>query len=217
MLLWNHLPVRILKILPVTIFRKLVPDGSFSRDPGLGKQRYLWTGMGPVRPSLLARAVAGARLEAADSVTSSLLCPRLSSRESGGRRRLCRPARSRSKSSYSGTSWTWSTVRSNSNHIYEFSNVVLRIRIFSIPDPGSKFFSIPEPGSASKNLSILTKKLFFKLFISCKPLTKKAGSGSTIQCTDPKNGSVSKCHGSGTLGSAIASHDKKYFVEDLST
>ncbi len=30
-----------MKILPVTIFRKLVPDGCFSRDPGHVKQRYL--------------------------------------------------------------------------------------------------------------------------------------------------------------------------------
>ncbi len=35
-----------------------------------------------------------------------------------------------------------------------------RIWLFSIPDPT---FSIPEPGSASKNLSILTRKLFIKL------------------------------------------------------
>ncbi len=39
-----------------------------------------------------------------------------------------------------------------------------RIRIFSIPDPGSRVETIPDSGSisrsASKNLSVLTKKLF---------------------------------------------------------
>ncbi len=37
-----------------------------------------------------------------------------------------------------------------------------RIRIFSIPDPGYRVEKIPDPGSgtASKNLSILTQKLF---------------------------------------------------------
>jgi hypothetical protein len=40
---------------------------------------------------------------------------------------------------------------------------VLRIRIFSIPDPGSKRFSDPRSGSASKNLSILAQKIVSKL------------------------------------------------------
>jgi hypothetical protein len=35
---------------------------------------------------------------------------------------------------------------------------------FSIPDPGSRVKKIPDPGSASKNLSILT----IKLFLSCR-------------------------------------------------
>jgi hypothetical protein len=38
-----------------------------------------------------------------------------------------------------------------------------QIRLFSIPDPGSNF-SIPDPGSASKNLSILTRKMVSKLW-----------------------------------------------------
>jgi hypothetical protein len=39
-----------------------------------------------------------------------------------------------------------------------------RIRIFSIPDPGSRVKKIPDPGSgsASKNLSIVTQKNFFQ-------------------------------------------------------
>jgi hypothetical protein len=49
----------------------------------------------------------------------------------------------------------------------EFREPVLRIRdvyprsrLIFIPDPN---FSIPDPGSASKNFSILTQKIIFKL------------------------------------------------------
>jgi hypothetical protein len=38
-----------------------------------------------------------------------------------------------------------------------------RIRIFPVPDPGSRVKKIPGSASASKNLSILTQKIVFKL------------------------------------------------------
>ena len=41
-----------------------------------------------------------------------------------------------------------------------------RIRIFSIPDPGSRVKKIPGSGSASKNLSILTQKMFLSWVVS---------------------------------------------------
>jgi hypothetical protein len=63
-----------------------------------------------------------------------------------------------------------------------------RIRLFSIPDPGSELFpsrirtvSIPDPGSSSKNLSILTPKKANKWFLS----SKKYDPGYSSRIPDP--------------------------------
>ncbi len=65
-----------------------------------------------------------------------------------------------------------------------------RIRLFSIPDPGSwipdpwsqiRTASIPDPGSSSKNLSILTPKKAKKWFLS----SKKYDPGCSSRIPDP--------------------------------
>ena len=58
-----------------------------------------------------------------------------------------------------------------------------RIRLFSIPDPGSKLSPsrILDPGSASKNLSILTLKKPKKWFLS----SRKYDPGCSSRIPDP--------------------------------
>ncbi len=58
-----------------------------------------------------------------------------------------------------------------------------RIRLFSIPDPGSELSPsrIPDPGSSSKNLSILTPKNAKKWFLS----SKKYDPGCSSRIPDP--------------------------------
>jgi hypothetical protein len=57
-------------------------------------------------------------------------------------------------------------------------------KLFSIPDPGFKFYSITDPGSASKNLSFLTKKIPDPDFSPIPDPGIEKGTGSRIRNTD---------------------------------
>ena len=73
-----------------------------------------------------------------------------------------------------------------------------RIRLFYIPDPNFSItdpnFSIPDPGSASKKLSVVTKKVISKLYLGIIILFTHPGSqiqgSKRHRIPDPASGSA---------------------------
>ncbi len=71
--------------------------------------------------------------------------------------------------------------------VFWLRTVLLSIRSFSIPDPGSKRFLDPGSASASKNFSILTQKLFLssrKYYPGCSSRIRDHGF---LPVPDPKS------------------------------
>ncbi len=88
-----------------------------------------------------------------------------------------------------------------------------QIRIFSIPDPGSRVKKITDPGSGSpsKNLSILTRKLFLSSRENGRDVLPGSGDLDFLPIPDP---GVKKApdpgSGSATLNFTTSKYGAKY-------